>query len=224
MGRREDSKSARREQIITAARKLMRARNTSGFSMRSLADVAGVSLATPYNLFGSKEAIIAAVMDADLEDFRQALLQDSSHPVELLFRVVTLAAEIFAGEPGFYKAGVSALQTETDAALMDRFGLPRHNLLRDLVIQAVQDGWLSPAVNAESMAFLLGQQMFGWVQAWARDRLTLEDMVNRTRYGFALSLAAVAASEYRETLVKRALEYQDGLPESWQAKVAQAGR
>lgn len=47
MSRREDNKTSRRKQIIDAARRLMRARNASGFSMRTLAEVAGVSIARP---------------------------------------------------------------------------------------------------------------------------------------------------------------------------------
>lgn len=226
MGRREDNRSQKREQIIAAARKLMQARNASGFSMRTLAEVAGVSIATPYNLFGSKEAIVAAVMDADLDDFQQALLATARDPVETLFRVITLAAEIFKQEPGFYKAGASALQTETDAALVDHFGMPRHNLLSDLVTQAVQEGFLVHAVNAESLAFSLGQQFFAWIHAWARDRISLDEMMARTGYGFALALSAWATPPHRETLLTRAIEFQNALPESWQAKLtlAQAGQ
>lgn len=226
MGRREDNKISKREQIIDAARKLMRARNASGFSMRTLAEVAGVSIATPYNLFGSKEALVTAVMDADLEDFQQALLAEANEPLETLFRVVTLTAEIFEQEPGFYKAGASALQAETDAELVESFGLPRHNLMSQLVTQAVQSGDLVHVVNPESLAFTLGQMLYGCIQAWASDRLSLQDMVARTQYGFALTLAAVAAPEHRGALLSRAIEIQNALPESWQSKLtlAQAGQ
>lgn len=165
-------------------------------------------------------------MDADLDDFQQALLADGGNPVETLFRAVSLTAEIFAQEPGFYKAGASALQTETDTAMVDRFGAPRHLLIRDLVTQAVQEGFLVPAVNPESLAFLLGQQFYGWIQAWAADRLSLEDMVTRTQYGFAASLAGFATPGYRAALTVRLTDIQNRLPESWQAKLtmAQAGR
>lgn len=226
MGRREDNKTSRREQIIGAARKLMRSRNASGFSMRTLAEVAGVSIATPYNLFGSKEAIVAAVMDADLEDFQRALLSDATDPIETLFRIITLTAEIFETEPGFYKAGASALQAETDVTLINHFGLPRHNLIRDLVVRAVQEGFLDHAVNPDSLAIALGQQFFGWIQAWARDRLSPEEMVTRSQYAFAMSLAAFSTMEHRDAIMRRVTEIQNSLPESWQAKLnlVQAGR
>ncbi|HKI75496.1 MAG TPA: TetR/AcrR family transcriptional regulator [Pseudomonadales bacterium] len=225
MVRRENNRSGKRDQIIDAARKLMRARKTSGFSMRTLAEVAEVSIATPYNLFGSKEAIVAAVMDADLEDFQQALLAEGLDPLATLFRVVSLSAEIFGQEPGFYQAGASALHAETDNRLVEHFGLPRRNLLTELLTRAVQEGFLVHQVNPESLAFTLGQLFYGCIQDWARDRLSLQDMVDRTQYGFALVLAAVATEKHRKALLERAMNLQNALPESWQTKLtlAQAG-
>src|ERR1700744_217344 len=67
LGRREAGKAERRQRIIEAARELIRETGNAGLSMRALAARARVSLATPYNLFGSKHAIILAV----LEDVRQ---------------------------------------------------------------------------------------------------------------------------------------------------------
>ena len=60
-GRREAGKTERRQRIIRAARQLIRQTGNAGLSMRALAVRAGVSLATPYNLFGSKRAIVLAV-------------------------------------------------------------------------------------------------------------------------------------------------------------------
>ncbi|MDZ7684943.1 MAG: TetR/AcrR family transcriptional regulator [Gammaproteobacteria bacterium] len=177
-------RSTKREDIIRAAKQLMQARNASGFSMRTLAEVAGVSIATPYNLFGSKQAIIAAVMDADLDELRQALFAKPKDPIEIFFHLVDVSAEFFEAEPGFYKAGASAIEAETDSALANHFGLPRHALLRSLVSQAVQNGHLAYAINPDSIAVALGQQFFGWIQAWSRDQISLADMVTRTQLRF----------------------------------------
>ena len=73
--------------------------------MRNLAEVAGVSIATPYNLFGSKQAVIAAVMDADLNDFREALFADEKDEIEIFFHLVDVTATLFASSPGYYKSG-----------------------------------------------------------------------------------------------------------------------
>lgn len=65
--KRERSKDSRRQRIVAAARELM---TEEGLSMRPLAKRAKVASTTPYNLFGSKNAIVAAVMMEDLRWFR----------------------------------------------------------------------------------------------------------------------------------------------------------
>ena len=66
LSRREAGKAERRRLIISAARDLIRETGNAGLSMRGLAARAGVSLATPYNLFGSKRAIVVASCAAKL--------------------------------------------------------------------------------------------------------------------------------------------------------------
>src|ERR1041385_1026819 len=61
MGLREKQTGERRERILDAARKLMRRAGGTGFTMRALAKEAGVSLATPYNLFRSKAGVLYAL-------------------------------------------------------------------------------------------------------------------------------------------------------------------
>ena len=58
MSRREEAKAERRHRIVTAARDLIRETGDTGLSMRAIAARANVSLSTPYNLFGSKGAIL----------------------------------------------------------------------------------------------------------------------------------------------------------------------
>ena len=62
MSRREEAKAERRHRIIAAARDLIKETGDTGLSMRAIAARAGVSLTTPYNLFGSKRAIVIALL------------------------------------------------------------------------------------------------------------------------------------------------------------------
>lgn len=198
----------KREQIVDAARELMRARRASRFSMRMLAEVAGVSIATPYNLFGSKQGVIAAVMDADLQSFRTDLMAEPVDALEVFFRAASVTAEMFEREPAFYKAGANAILREADAPLIEQFTRPRHALLREMVQRAVQEGFLSHSVNPDALAVALGQQFFAWIQTWATGLVSLEGMVSRTQYAFALALTAVATDEHRDRLLDRLMQLQ----------------
>ena len=68
MSQREDAKAERRRRIVAAARDLIRETGDAGLSMRAIAARANVSLTTPYSLFGSKRAIVIAVLE-DVREF-----------------------------------------------------------------------------------------------------------------------------------------------------------
>jgi AcrR family transcriptional regulator len=61
---RETAKEARREAIFAAAEALIRRSGNTDFSMRELADEAGLSLATAYNLIGSKSTVLYALLNS----------------------------------------------------------------------------------------------------------------------------------------------------------------
>lgn len=64
MGLMEEHKAERRARIQTAARELVATRGYEGLTMRELAQAARVAVPTLYNLFGSKDAILVAELEA----------------------------------------------------------------------------------------------------------------------------------------------------------------
>ena len=214
MSKREQNKSDKRGQIIKAARELMRIRSSTGFSMRQLADASGVSLATPYNLFGSKQGIISAVMDTDLDDFKDRLLSIDSNPIDRIFNLVSVSSQLFAEQPNYDKTGALALNRETDKTLKSNFGLPRQALMKHLVQQAIQHEYISPRMNADSLSITLSMQFYSWIQLWANDQITLKELETRGHYTFAVTLAGAATEAAREALLDQIIQLQESLPES----------
>ena len=70
MDGRNERKESSRNSILAAAWQLIDDKGVDGFSMRELASVAGVSVATLYNIFESREAIVDACFKKALEDLR----------------------------------------------------------------------------------------------------------------------------------------------------------
>src|SRR5258706_3007569 len=104
MGRREDAKAERRERIVKAARELIRETGDAGLSMRALARRAGVSLTTPYNLFGSKRAIVLGALQ-DNKVFAEGLERFRSAGVlERVFGALSVASRIYVADQRFYMA------------------------------------------------------------------------------------------------------------------------
>ena len=187
-----------------------------GFSMRQLAEVSGVSIATPYNLFGSKQGVIAAVMDTDLDEFKARLLIENTNSLDVIFNLVSVTVQLFAEQPNYYKTGALAVHQETDESIKSSFGLPRQALMKSLVQQAIQHGHISHRMNADSLSISLSMQFYSWIQLWANEVISLEELEMRGHYAFALSLAGAATDTTREELFNKVVELQTALPESWQ--------
>jgi len=79
-----------RTAVIAAARRLLAGGEGESFTMRDLAEAAGLSLVTPYKHFGSKSGVLRAVVDQSVADITERFKR---HPFgnDPLGRVMTLA-------------------------------------------------------------------------------------------------------------------------------------
>src|SRR6266508_5690707 len=77
-GRREQGKARRRRRILDAAARLVETDGLDGLTMRRLSETAGVSYATVYNLIGSKEDVLVALLRSGLEDLGAQLASVAS--------------------------------------------------------------------------------------------------------------------------------------------------
>ena len=92
--RREQAKEERRDRIRAAADQLIRERGDTEFSMRELADTAGVAFATPFNLFESKEGLLASLF-ADRILPRQVALASAPLDPDPVAHVIAFTGEAF---------------------------------------------------------------------------------------------------------------------------------
>lgn len=189
----------------------MQATGQPGFSMRALAEAAGVSIATPYNLFGSKQAVMYAVLDADLAQYQEHLENLDTDELDVFFEAVSLAASLYSAEPGFYRAVLFAAYNDGGTEFRAMFSGPRHAMWRRLVNNAKAAGLLDEAVEANSFAINLGHIFFSCIIEWVNGLLTLEEMEARVQYGFAVTLRGMATPEASERLYKRAVAMQKRL-------------
>jgi AcrR family transcriptional regulator len=212
---RNEGKHRRSREIVRAARVLMQQTGSTGFSMRTLAERAGVSIATPYNLFGSKQAIMYAVLDADLEVYQKRLASLRVDTIEIFFKAVSLATSLYATEPAFYRAVLSAVYNDGGTEFRSMFGGPRHAMWRGLVQAAVDAGLLDAEVDVDALAITLAHIFFSCILEWAAGELSLAELEVRTQYGFALTLFAMATPASAKRLRERALVMQKRLRRLW---------
>jgi len=212
MATREEAKENRRNRILTAARELIGETEKTRFSMRVLAERSGVSLVTPYNLFGSKQAIMGALLDEDIRQFGAQLARSRRDALDMLFRAVTLGQSYFGRDQGYYRAVLSAVYSEGGSEeYRSMFRGPRLALWRNLVQAAIDKRFLRSDVDCNVLAGNLSAIYFANILAWAAGEISLQEMEQRTCYGFAMSLFATARSKYTARLREQICTAQNSL-------------
>ncbi len=211
LSRREAGKAERRRQIIQAARDLIRETGNAGLSMRGLAARAGVSLATPYNLFGSKRAIVVAVLQ-DVREFQErfSTLQ-AVDPLESIFAALDLSLQFYVGDPAFYRTLWSAVFDTSDGVRGEILNPKRDAFWRGLVLGAVRSGAIASEVDPDlllrHLESVLRSVMFDWVVG----EISPARLGAMARHGYALILLGAAADDWRGPLRARVLETQASL-------------
>jgi AcrR family transcriptional regulator len=105
-----------RERVLDAAERLL-AQGDATFSMRELAQEAGVSFATPFNQFGSKGAIMLALSERRIAAMR-ARLTAAALPgaaVDRVMLAVEIAASVMLEKPAVNRAVMGSIGALADA-------------------------------------------------------------------------------------------------------------
>jgi AcrR family transcriptional regulator len=211
LSRREAGKAERRRQIIQAARDLIRETGNAGLSMRGLAARAGVSLATPYNLFGSKRAIVVAVLQ-DVRDFRERFSSlQIADPLEKIFASLDMSIEFYLADPDFYRTLWSALFDASDGVRGEILNPKRDAFWRGLIEDAALAGAVADDIDIDLLLRQLELCLRSMMFEWAVGEIPPERLALTARHGYALILLGAAASDWRGPLKSRVLEAQADL-------------
>lgn len=212
VGRREAGKAERRGRIIHAARDLIRETGNAGLSMRALATRAGVSLATPYNLFGSKRAIVLALLD-DVREFHDRFSHvNSADPLERIFTAIDMSVAFYVDDPSFYRTLWAAVfDTQDDDVRGEIYNRKRDAFWRGLIEAAGEAGALSPRIDRALLLRQLDLQFRSAMLDWVVGELAPHLLAPTIRYGYALMLRGAAADGWRGPLEARLLESQGRL-------------
>jgi AcrR family transcriptional regulator len=212
MSKREEAKAERRRRIVAAARELIKETGDVGLSMRAIAARAGVSLTTPYNLFGSKRAIVVAVLE-DVREFHERF--SSLHQVnaiDRIFHAMSLSLSYYAEDPDFYRTlwteALDMSGKETRTALITP---QRYAFWWALISEASREGALLAALDLDLLLRNL-DLVFGSVMlAWVLGGVEVEDLEPAVGFGYALALRGAASADSQARIEKRLMDYQKQL-------------
>lgn len=216
IGRREQAKADRRLKIVRAARDLIRETGDTNLSMRMIAQRAEVSVATPYNLFGSKRAVVMAVLEDERDFVHRFKSLKVSNSIDRIFKAHALGISYFVEDPDFYRPLTKAVlgsngddgtgldtperQAQTRAAWHWLLGM------------AQEDGFLSKDVPAELLERTLSHLGNGAMLSWTMGALPTNDLLATIGLGYALVLSGAATPAGKPLLDQQIAGYRKLLP------------
>lgn len=193
-GRREAGKAERRARIIQAARDLLRETGAADLSMRALALRAGVSQATPYNLFGSKRALLVSVLE-DIRDFGKFFAGSAGlPPLERILHAAALAVGYYERDPDFYRVlWRTILGSDAPDDRSAIFNPKRDAFWLQLLQDAADTGHLRPGIGAPALLHALDAAFRGTMLDWVIGELPTADLQRRIGLAYVLVLRGAAS-------------------------------
>jgi hypothetical protein len=198
--RRQTNVALRRQAVIDAAEALIDAQGTTEFAMDDLARLAGVSIQTIYNQFGSKSSVLFELLNRTVDTIDVARRgHNKGDPLDQVFYAVDDMIAIYVGRPDFYAA-----------LLRHLFGVVDH-VNRPLFIkrgryfwrQAVADlyrRWPDRPVTAHELAEDMLLLATGALETWIQNDFNDVQFAAAMRRGTALRLLALNIPETAERL------------------------
>ena len=189
-----------RDRVLDAAERLL-AEGSAAFSMRELAEEAGVSFATPFNQFGNKAAIMLALSARRIasmhEQFAQAALPETA--MARVFLAVDIAASVMLAAPAVNRAVMAAIGAPSDE-LSDV-----SSRSAALWAEALADGkGLLPATRPLALALLPGQLAIafrGVLSFWTAGEIPDRLLKKRARAAAAAVVLGFVSREDRVHLI-----------------------
>lgn len=215
LGKRELAKAERRSRIVKAARDLIRETGDTDLSMRMLAQRAEVSLSTPYNLFGSKRAVVLAVLEDERDLVQRFRRLETSNSIEKMFSAHELAFSYYTNDPDFYRTLWRALLSTTSE---DDMGLATPKRLaqtraiwRQLVQDIADDGYLGSIISVDLLLQAMSHVTGGALLSWAMGSQSTAHLTPSVGLGYALCLSGGATDAGRGLLANYVETYQQAL-------------
>ncbi|WP_298300960.1 TetR/AcrR family transcriptional regulator [uncultured Erythrobacter sp.] len=210
--KRAQSIADRKNRILDAARTIIARDGYDALTTRGIAEAAGVTAPTLYNLIGDKLAIVSAMATASIDELWERLhLDERNSPIEMADAILDEAFAQILAEPEVNCATFIALERMGIAFSYHptREDAGAHTARRSIEMaqyacDAAQSvGQLRGNLSSHELAL----QMFATYRAplddWVHQAIDANEMLRRQRIGFYTVLASDASEEFREELLRR---------------------
>ena len=199
----------RKQAILTAARAML---NREPLSMRKLAEAAGVSQATPYNLFGTKRQIFVELYAMQREELGARLrASDHPHAFSRMLHAIHLFGQELHAEPTFFRALMAVIYAGPEAPAPSAEIEPGAAFWLQLVEAIKADGLIAASVNPDAFTTNFVYLLSGATIDWVNSRISVAQWETMVCYGLTLAMLGTATPAIRAELEDHLRRYESAL-------------
>ena len=202
------NKQRRRDAILGEAQRVIGEQGFDALNLRALAEAASVTVPTIYNLIGSKEAVLIALIEQAVTRIEEKLQSFGDAPaLEQAEAVVIQSTAIFEADENFFRAAMIA--GERIDSREDHLGRSGwiHARSTEMAAQACRAGQREGRLRGDIASDILGAQMYALYRTalydWTHRMISIAEFRVSALRGFYICLAADATDAFRATLIER---------------------
>lgn len=204
MGLREKQSDERKQRILNVADALIRQTGGTEFSMRMLAEMAKVSPATPYNLFGSKDGVLSASLARSLDKIvTEGLVSPQNEPIDFVIAANQTAVSRLVGEKALLRPLYQYL-----LGVVDPVHRPTHiksslyfwRTVAETAMTAGEAADEARMLDYDALTYLLFCHFLGLLELWIHQDIEDEAFMARAIYGSLLIITPFVPAASKPTL------------------------
>ena len=198
------SQADRRARIMAGARKLVSRGGAAALSMRKLADEAGLSVNTIYNLVGDRDAVLGALVELGLTRLatKTSHLAESDEPLRAILAMTRAAVKVARADAPLFRA--LALAVHEHRGQVGVSPLPGMRRAERMALPLLERAQASGAIEAEIDIVRLGRRLhdgfFAVLESWAARSTRDIGFEDEAVYSATLTLLAAATYSHRPAL------------------------
>jgi AcrR family transcriptional regulator len=214
--------AGKRAKILRELRHQIGVRGIESITMRELAPASGVAVATLYNLFDSKEALIAEAVRETHRIVMDSIIQDDGTPdaFDRLLAYAARAAQFNLSEPVYAKAMVYAYYAASKSEYSfhqdfhEYVGGSLEKLLAEMQTLGKLRKWSLPQIIARQIA----ESMIGTTAEWTKQVIPDEAFIDTALLGILTLLHVHLEDRLRDETQARIRSISDILASKSQAR------